>query len=150
MTVALPAYADLIIVSVEYAANGLDWARLYDNHALGWLIDETTPIPADMADTRAPPHTTGAHAPFPIILGSLPVPAPPTAPIQSPQWCKFVNSAMLIADGGRFSSLSDFLTWLATNNGAQRLLQSQFIIESALIDGFTDWAYTHTDLVYRP
>jgi hypothetical protein len=147
MTVALSAFTDLTIVSIEYAANGLDWARLYDNHAIGWLVDETTPI---VAPGELKPVTTGTHEPFPIILGSLPVPAPVTAPIQSPQWCKFINPALLIADGARFRNLWDFLTWLATNNGAHRLLESQFIVEPVLIDEFASWASTHTDLVYRP
>jgi hypothetical protein len=34
MTVTIPAQPDMIILSVEYAPNGLDWARLYDNPVL--------------------------------------------------------------------------------------------------------------------
>jgi hypothetical protein len=43
MTTVIPASADTIIISIEYAPNGLDWARLYDNLCLGWTVSEVVP-----------------------------------------------------------------------------------------------------------
>jgi hypothetical protein len=28
-------------VAIEYAPNGLDWARLFDSRLDGWMVDET-------------------------------------------------------------------------------------------------------------
>jgi hypothetical protein len=148
MTLAIPAYGDLIIVSIEYAPNGLDWCRIFDNHALGWLVDETTPIPPSKSTRKPsepPPETTGAHVPFPIILGSMPVPAPDTSPILSPQWAKFKDPAILVPDMLR-AALPDFLTWLACNNGAQRPIISQIALHSALFNGYNDWAAANPSL----
>jgi len=43
MAVIVPAAPDVIIISVEYAPNGLHWARLYDNVCLGWVVEEAFP-----------------------------------------------------------------------------------------------------------
>jgi hypothetical protein len=154
MTLAITEAKEVIILSIEYAANGLDWARLYDNHALGWLVDETTtavPPAADAetaaaTDPRKPPSTTGSHAPFPIILGSLPVPAPITDPIQSPQWAKFADPIVLIPDGARFK-VDEFFWWLATNGGARRPLAANFALSEGLHTAFIMWTEIHPDLV---
>jgi hypothetical protein len=145
----IPAFGEIVIISVEYAADGLAWARLYDNHALGWIVDETMPVPLKPAPPLSP-------APYPLIVGNFPMPAPDTGAILSPQWCKFIGGtriggtgsggAVIVPDLWR-GQLPGFLTWLATNNGARRQLQPQFVVHAALIQGFRVWAARNPSLV---
>ena len=61
----------------------------------------------------------------------MPTPAPPTAPILSPQWAKYFQDTLFIPDmwrGTRF----DFFTLLATNNGASRKVVSRLVSREAL------------------
>jgi hypothetical protein len=58
-----------VLLSVEYSPDGVSWARVYDNQVTGLVCDETDP-----------------KEPQPMIIGSLPTPAPDTSPIVSPQW----------------------------------------------------------------
>lgn len=58
-----------VLVSIEYPANGLDWARLYDNRLSGWRVGDA-----------------GTIEPEPVIIGSLPLPATNTSPVLLPQW----------------------------------------------------------------
>jgi hypothetical protein len=140
MTIAISASGDgIVILSVEYAANGLDWARIYDNYCVGWLVDENLAVPYK-------PDTTGRHAPFPLIIGTLPVPAPDTAPIISPQWGKYVRGEVFIPDLWR-GSLSEFLTGLATNNGARRLLGSRLAAAPEVAKAFHDWGRANPGLL---
>jgi hypothetical protein len=129
-----------MVVSIEYPANGLDWARLYDNLVLGWYVDETTPVP--LAPPAPPP-----VAPHPCIIGHFPTHAPDTSPIISPQWAKYVEPTIFVPDLWR-GSFPEFLTWLATNNGAFRPLESRIRIHTALYNGFEEWARHNPDLVY--
>jgi hypothetical protein len=132
MTTAISAASDgIIIISIEYDPTGLAWARLYDSYAVGWLIDETTLVPTK----PAPPDVTGAHAPFPLIIGSLPSVAPDTTPIVSPQWAKLVGQMVFIPDLWR-GALPDFFTQLATKLWAA--------IAGGLIS--TDWATRRDDM----
>ena len=108
-----------LLISIEYAPNGLDWARLYDNPILGWVVDEAAP-----AD------------PQPVVIGQLPTPAAATAPVISPQWAHFVfvgaePGAVFVPDLWR-GATPDFFTWLATNNGAARPLAARFGCDFAL------------------
>jgi hypothetical protein len=158
-TVAIPAVGEIIILNVEYASDGLSWARVWDNHCLGWLVDTAAvdqPPEASIGDmitdplaggSGPPPQVTGAHRPFPLILGSLAAAAPETAPVISPQWAKFADPIIFVPDIARLT-LGDFLTWLATNNGARRPIGSMLGLSRPLFNGYADWAAQHPDLTF--
>jgi hypothetical protein len=148
MTVAIQALPGVVILSIEYAPNGLDWCRVYDNEAVGWLVEESVPITAASReiDPRAP-SVTGQHAPYPLIVGSLATKAPVTAPIISPQWAKYTDPAVIVPDVARMR-LGDFLTWLATNNGAHRPVSSWFAVSSGLYNGYVTWARANPELTF--
>jgi|KBSMisStaDraftv2_1062788.scaffolds.fasta_scaffold98089_2 hypothetical protein len=120
-----------VMVSIEYDGTGKAWARLYDNPILGWTIDET-----------------GASEPVPSVMGSLPLIPADTAPILSPQWVIFIDPAIFVPDLWR-GSFPDFLTWLATNNGATRPLSARFAVSPSLLNGFNEWAQAHPELSFE-
>jgi len=148
MTLAIPAVGELLIISVEYAPDGLSWCRIWDNHCLGWLVDETTAVEAPPA-YRKLPEVTGQHAPVPIILGSLAALAPDTTPVISPQWGKFhaPPAVVFLPDLARMR-LSDFLTWLATNNGAHRPIGTMLALSGSLLNGYRVWAGENPALAF--
>lgn len=165
MTVAIPAYGEIIILSMEYAPDGLSWARLYDNHSLGWLVTEAVPVitrdipiihsadgkiidPLAPGGGQGPPETTGEHQPFPLILGSLAMPAVDTAPVISPQWGKYADPVVFIPDLLRLP-LDDFLFWLATNNGAHRPIGSMLGLSRSLLNGYNEWAARNPELSFK-
>jgi hypothetical protein len=39
-----PAHPNDVLVTFEYAPNGLDWARLRDVRLLRWVVDESGPL----------------------------------------------------------------------------------------------------------
>jgi hypothetical protein len=140
MQVIANAFPGIIVVSIEYPGDDARrWARLYDNHVLGWICDETQVMPTKPAAPSAQP--------TPLIVGSFPNMATNTAPILSPQWCKWYEPTMFVPDMLR-ATLPDFLTWLATNNGARRPLQARFGVNPALLNGFATWANANPDLVF--
>jgi hypothetical protein len=151
MTVPIQAIPGVVILSIEYAPNGLDWARVYDNECVGWLVDESVPATEASRETREidprAPSVTGFHAPYPLIVGSLAKPAPATAPIISPQWAKYTDPAVIVPDVARMR-LHDFLTWLATNNGARRPVSSWFAVSSGLYNGYVTWARANPELTW--
>src|SRR4249920_3491250 len=148
MTLAIPAVGEVIILSMEYAPDGLSWVRLWDNHCLGWLVDETAAAPPPAA-VRKVPDVTGAHAPLPVILGALATPPPDTTPVISPQWGKFTHypSVVFLPDLARME-LDDFLTWLATNNNARRPIGSMLALSVPLKNGYHTWAAANPDLAF--
>ena len=169
MSIPIPAVGEIIIVSFEYDPTGLKWVRLWDNHALGWLVSDAAPA-ADApsrstshsggkpGSTRAEreaapepgpmkPVTTGEHAPLPIILGSLAKLAPDSAPVVSPQWGKYDEPVIFLPDTGRLE-LAEFLTWLATNNGANRRIGSMVALSKSLANGLQQWGTMHPDLAF--
>jgi hypothetical protein len=150
MTLAIPATGEVIILSMEYAPDGVSWCRLWDNHALGWLVDEgIVALPtADAAPDPNKPAVTGQHAPIPIILGSLAAPAPETPPILSPQWAKYDHPAVFVPDMARLT-LHDFLTFLARNNGAARPLGSMIGLSNTLRNGYDVWALDNPTLAFK-
>lgn len=104
-----------VIVSIEYLP---DRVVLYDNPALGWLVDET-----------------GAEEPTPIVIGQLP--APSGDPVGSPQWAVFTDPAMLVPDRWRRSA-ADFYSWLSGSD--ERRLEARFAALAGLVNSFDRWA----------
>jgi hypothetical protein len=119
-----------LVVSIEYPADGLAWARLYDNAVHGWLIDDVTGLIKQ-----------------PSIIGSLPTAAPDTSPILSPQWVEYIAPTIFVPDLWR-GSFAEWLTWLATNNGAKRPLEGRFRIATDLYNGWQAWAQANPSLVH--
>jgi hypothetical protein len=182
-TLPISVFGEVIILSMEYDPSGLQWCRIWDNHALGWLVSDAVPAADPPTTTRGASHigggrpggrpgatraersfddgeraeravpapdkpvTTGEHAPLPIILGSLAKASPDTAPIASPQWGKYDDPVVFLPDTGRLG-LSEFLTWLATNNGAARRIGSMVALSKSLSDGYQQWAGMHPDLAF--
>jgi hypothetical protein len=52
---------EVVIVSIEHPAEGVSWAKLFDNYAIGWLVDEA-----------------GEAQPAPLLIGTRPLPATPS------------------------------------------------------------------------
>jgi hypothetical protein len=121
-----------VIISIDYAANGTDWARLFDSSLIGWCVDET-----------------GAAESLPAIIGQLPPVAADTGAVMSPQWAQFTDPAVFVPDVWR-GNFPDFLTWLATNNGATRPLDARFGVSHSLLNGWSAWAAANPSLVYKP
>ena len=129
MTLAIPAATPApVIVSVSYSGDAVTWAKLFDNQALGWLVDES-----------------GGTAPVPLMIGTLPPAA--ESDIASPQWGEFVDPYIAIPDQARME-FSEFLTWLATNNGASRKLGSG-LLSPALANHYQQWAALNPDLAFE-
>ncbi len=117
----IPSVAQDYIISCNYDGTGLEWVDLFDNPVLGWIVDETKIGVGVIALAKpAPP-----IAEVPILVGSLPPGAPDTAPVLSPQWAH-VSEGVFVPDMWR-GALPDFFTWIATNNGANRLLRGNFV-----------------------
>jgi hypothetical protein len=102
-----------LIISCNYDGTGLEWVDMFDNPALGWLVDETTGFSN------------------PIITGSLPPHAPATDPILSPQWAHIHIDSVFVPDKWR-GGVMNFFTWLATNGGAQRKVRGNFMATNLL------------------
>lgn len=130
MAIGITAVSTAVLISVEYPADGISWARLYDNPILGWTVDET-----------------GATPPKPIIIGTLPLVPADTGEVLSPQWANYVDPAVFVPDLWR-GSLADFFTWLATNNGVRRPLQARFGVSHTLYNDFRAWAQDNPDLSF--
>lgn len=139
-----------VIISVEYAADGLAWARLYDNQVLGWYVDTEPPITAPEGSTTpllgGPPTAPGVP-PTPVILGHLLALPPATAAVVSPQWANYVEPNVFVPDIWR-GTIHEFFTWLATNNGAHRPLGSRLLSEVSLQHAFSNWAAGNPELAF--
>jgi len=129
MAMVIPATG--LIVSIEYDLDDATlWARLYDNSLQGWVVDEAA-----------------AKLDKPLIIGSLTTAATTGAPIISPQWVSWLAPSIIVPDLWR-GSFAEFLTWLATNNGAHRPLEGRFRLATDLYNGWTAWAQANPDLVH--
>lgn len=110
MTV-LSAAVGTVIISMEYdPPTGANWVRMWDNPVIGWSVDP------------------GVTEPEPIIIGSLPSKPPhSTDPVFSPQWAAYLAEADVIVPDVWRGNLTAFFDFLATNNGAQRQLEGNFV-----------------------
>jgi hypothetical protein len=118
---AIPVVSETIIVSVSYADT---WCKLFDNEAVGWLVDET-----------------GTESPEPVVLGTLPPAGEESG--GPPQWGRFVDPYIVIPDHSRMA-FGEFLTWLATSYS---LKIASGMLYPALANYFTQWASQNPDLV---
>jgi len=125
--IMIPSVADDYILSIDYDPSGLAWARVFDNICLGWLVDDLDP-----------------SNPAPVILGSLPPAAVATPGIQSPQWCHVSSGGVAVPDVYRGAGF-DFLTWLATNGGAQRKIAGSFL-SSRFASVYQGWSFRFPEL----
>jgi len=104
----LPSDSQQLLLSCNYDETGLAWVDIFDNPLLGWIADET-----------------GAAEVAPVVVGLLPPASVDTSPVLSPRWAHCVVPSVYVPDLWR-GDLNSFFTWLATNNGAQRLVRGNF------------------------
>jgi hypothetical protein len=118
--------------------------RIVDHAVLGWTVD--------MAD----PGNV-----LPRINDRLPAPAPDTSPIISPRWAYLETRGSTVAGvienpwvclPGPLTtawrgSMTEFLDFLATNNGAVRKLESKLALSRAAYNTFLEWSRSHLDLI---
>jgi hypothetical protein len=93
----------------------------------------------------------------PLTVGAVPVgvapmtPAPPeTAPIVSPRWAVVypAGDAIVFTENEVWHGIfADFLLWLATNNGASRMLQAD-LGSPVLFNIWNTFARTYPQYVY--
>ena len=130
MPLVVPSTRDEVLIVANYDPTGLEWVDLFDNHLLAWIIDET--------------ETT---EPKPSAIGSLPPAAPDTSPILSPQWAVGVLATVYVPDVWR-GSFSEFLTWLATNNDAERQVGGKGLRLPELQNQYRTWSNANPRLVW--
>ena len=97
-----------VLISCIYDSTGLEFVMLFDNSLMAWLVDET-----------------GAAAPVPVILGAQPEAGPDTTPVFSPSWAVREGPTIFVPDIAR-GSANEFFNFIATNNGANRLVYANF------------------------
>ena len=124
-TAGAPAVASIdgsLLVTFDYNDTvagdpALVWVIIHDNPIIAWSLTE--PI-------------------APIIIGSMPLPAPDTSPIKSPPWGQYVGGTLYIPDVARGNATAMFNA-IAFNNGANRKLYANFI-NSDLASAWRQWA----------
>lgn len=115
---AISALPGQVIISCNYDPTAKEWVDLFDNPVLGWLVDETQLNP----NLGQPVPPIGEA---PVIVGTMPAGAVDTTPIFSPQWAHVVSNRIYVPDIWR-GEIADFITWIATNNGAKRKVRGNF------------------------
>lgn len=135
MAQAIPSTTDEMLVSCTYDSTGLAYVNLIDNHLIGWVVDTTMP-------PESPP--------APAVVGGLPAAAPDTDPVISPQWVVVVRSldGATLVPGTWRGTFFEFLTWIATNNGASRRVGGSLLRHQLLTGAFSSWAAVNPDLVW--
>jgi hypothetical protein len=53
MALAITVVGEVIILSTEYPHDAVSWAKVYDNFALGWLVDGTAVASAALGDLKS-------------------------------------------------------------------------------------------------
>jgi hypothetical protein len=122
---------------------------VYDSLLLGWYVDHEppwSPPPAPAGDPRVPTVAPG-EPPVPAIIGHLLALAPSTPPILSPQWAQYIVPNVFVPDLWR-GTTQEFFTWLATNNGANRLIGSCLLVDNSLQQAYSQWAHDNPTLAF--
>jgi hypothetical protein len=129
-TVAVQAALGSAIIGCYYDPTGLAWVSLRDNQTLAWMVDQNNP----------------QAVPTPVVVGTLPTSGPGTGAVVSPPWVQvFPNGQAVVPDVFR-GSIAEMLTWIATNNGAQRQIYGDFNSTVVAI-GWNQWAANNPTLV---
>jgi hypothetical protein len=114
-----------LLLRLSYDSTGLESVTINSGPIVAWVYD-TANLAAGVT---------------PLSIVSLPPVPPDTAPIVSPQWAVAypMSGGMVWAMDDLFAgSFDGFLTFLASNNGANRVLSGNFA-EPALTNMFNDW-----------
>jgi hypothetical protein len=134
MTFIVPAAQNQLLLTLNYDATGLEWVDLFDNALIGWAVDEAEPP---------------TFEPAPRAIGSLAPQAPDTAPVISPHWALAMPNVDIVFVPDLYrGTLSEFLTWLATNGDADRKVGGQGLVYPNLQNGYQSWARLNPDLVF--
>jgi hypothetical protein len=118
------------LLVMTYDATGLASVLIEGWPLLGWQIDDQNPI-----------------NPKPFTLGNpLATPPPNTGTIKSPQWA-YISSvdAVYTPDGWR-GTITEFFNWLATNNGATRVLSADLTFPE-IVNAWNIWARQNSSFV---
>lgn len=130
------------IISMEYEpVSGLDWADMWDNVVLGWVVDDLPT--AELRPAGGPDRAD----PQPIVVGSLPPLAPDAAGmVASPQWVSVYKEGVIMPQLWR-GNLPGFFEYLSQNNGANRRLRGNFVSD-IIAESWAQWAAQHPEFVW--
>lgn len=98
-----------LLMRFVYDATGMQYVQLNFTTLVAWYFDAANPT------------TPGV---VPIGIGNMNPAAPNTAPIISPQWAvMYPARGIIFTDNESWAGeFYDFLVWLASNNGASRIV----------------------------
>src|SRR4051812_26289343 len=130
MPTVVPPSPDEGIITLNYDGSGLAWVDLWDNAIIAWVIDAN--------DVSV--------APSPRILGTFPPAPPDTSPVLTPSWAAITRAGNVFIPDTWRGTFYDFLTWLATNNGAQRKVIGNGLARSRVAETYRTWATNHPNL----
>lgn len=127
------------IISVEYEpVSGLDWADMWDNAVLGWMVDDS---PGNSLQASTPTD------PQPVVIGSLPPLAPAAVgAVASPQWVSVYKEGVIMPQLWR-GNLPGFFEYLSQNHGANRRLRGNFVSDM-IAESWAQWAAQHPEFVW--
>jgi hypothetical protein len=121
-----------LAIAVSYDSTGLLWADMTDHNVVGWVCDDTGQ----------------ASSALPCIVGPIPATPPLTLPVVSPRWAVILgNGQEVVTELGWRGPLPALFDWIATNNGAQRLLRGQFSYSTNQV-AWSQWASANPQLVW--
>jgi hypothetical protein len=130
MPTVVPPSPDEGIITLNYDGSGLGWVDLWDNAIIAWVIDAN--------DVSV--------GPSPRILGTFPPAPPDTSPVLTPSWVAITRAGNVFVPDTWRGTFYDFLTWLATNNGAQRKVIGNGLRRSRVAESYRTWATNHPNL----
>jgi len=125
--------AGAVLLAITYDATGLVSAAIVSTPLVAWVYDNANP----------------AAGATPVGASPMPPMPPSTGAVISPQCAiAWSNDAVWTLDGvfvfvGTFP---DFLTWLATNNGANRTLSAR-LATTPLVNAWNQWRRINPTLV---
>jgi hypothetical protein len=119
------------LITLTYDATGLATVTVCAWPLIGWITDQANPINS-----------------VPVVMGNPLTTPPATGAVLSPQWAQAIdeNSIYVPTPTPWRGMLGQFLTWIATNNGAHRKIIGQFTVPP-LSNAYNAWARSNPALV---
>lgn len=121
-----PASGVAGLLIMTYDATGLESVHVEGWPLIGWQLDDQNP-----------------RNPRPITIGDPLAAIPPaTGAIESPQWVHITSDNAVYDPDGWRGTFHELLTWLATNNGATRLVTAD-VTFPVLVNDWNAWKREH-------